>query len=127
MRRSRAPRAVAAGHLPKARHPQKKNRWQASPLPAGDVGPRTAGRASAPTNCPGLQRTEPRVHLGMSRTDRAPKTGEGIEGARTYIPTPGCMRERFIMAPTSALFLQPRKKTQATSRGKKKQRHLGLI
>jgi hypothetical protein len=67
------------------------------------------------------------VHLGMSRTDRAPKTGEGIEGARTYIPTPGCMRERFIMAPTSALFLQPRKKTQATSRGKKKQRHLGLI
>ena len=67
------------------------------------------------------------MHLGMSRTDRAPKTGEGIEGARTYIPTPGCMRERFIMAPTSALFLQPRKKTQATSRGKKKQRHLGLI
>ena len=99
----------------------QKNRWQAIPLPAGDVGPRTAGRASAQTNCPGLQRTEPRVHLGMSRTDRTPKTGgEGIEGARTYIPTPGCMRERFIIgAPTSALFLQPRKKTQATSRGKK--------
>jgi len=55
----------------------QKNRWQASPLPAGDVGPRTAGRASAQTNCPGLQRTEPRVHLGMSRTDRAPKTGGG--------------------------------------------------
>ena len=48
------------------------------------------------------------------------RRGEGIEGARTYIPTPGCMRERFIIgAPTSALFLQPRKKTQATSRGNK--------
>ena len=48
---------------------------------AGDVGPRTAGRASAQTNCPGLQRTKPRVHLGMSRTDRAPKTGGGNRGS----------------------------------------------
>ena len=54
---------------------KRKNRWRASPLPASDVGPRPAGRASAQTNCPGLQRTKPRVHLGMSRTDRAPSTG----------------------------------------------------
>ena len=101
-----------------AQNGQKKNRWQAHCPPATSVRARLVAQALKPTARGYRGRSPVCTWACHGPTGPRRRGGEGIEGARTYIPTPGCMRERFIIgAPTPALFLQPRKKTQATSRG----------
>jgi len=96
---------------------KKKNRQHARSLPAGNVGLHGWSR-KRPRQLPGATEDKRPVCTRTGHGQRGPRRrGGGEEGSRTYIPKHGCMRERFIMAPTSALFLQPRKMTQATSRG----------